>query len=262
MRNTVIKVVLFSCTLITLTTGGAHALSSRDLALTEDPLSVQAREQELKQQLEMAEKAEKKAEETKKAEEAKLAAEEKPTLHGVQSGENLTKIAEQYNITWRRLFDKNTQVADPNTLAIGEILTIPEADEQLAERPLPEAVPAVMNSSPATAMKTQTRSTATRGSSAGNTYTPGYCTWYAKNRRPDLPNRLGNASSWVASAAAQGFATGTTPRSGAIGQQGNHVVYVESVNGDGTVTVSEMNYRGLFIVSSRTVAASTFRYIY
>lgn len=96
---------------------------------------------------------------------------------------------------------------------------------------------------------------------AGNTYSPGYCTWYAKNMRPDLPNNLGNADTWVARAAAQGLPTGSEPRVGAIGQQGMHVVYVEAVDGD-MVTISEMNYHGLWSMNTRTVSASSFSYIY
>lgn len=80
--------------------------------------------------------------------------------------------------------------------------------------------------------------------------------------RPDLPNNLGNADTWVARAAAQGIPTGSAPRVGAIGQQGMHVVYVQSVNGNGTVTISEMNYQGLYIISTRTVPANSFMYIY
>ena len=99
--------------------------------------------------------------------------------------------------------------------------------------------------------------------SPGNSYAYGYCTWYAKSKRPDLPNNLGNAGQWVANAAQQGFATGSTPRAGAIGSQPGHVVYVESVNSDGTVNISEMNYNGrVGVVHNRTVAASTFTYIY
>jgi surface antigen len=49
---------------------------------------------------------------------------------------------------------------------------------------------------------------------------------------------------------------------GAVGQQGNHVVFVEAVHGDGTVTVSEMNWNGWNVVSSRTVSAGAFTYIY
>lgn len=264
MRNTVIRVVLFSCALITLSANGVQALSSQDLALTEDPLSVRARTQELQEQKDAVEKVEaKKAQEAKKALEAKKIAEAQPRIHRVISGDSLTKIAERHGITWRRLFDKNVNINDPDTLLVGETLTIPEAHEELAERPLPEAAPLVASpSSNSINQTTQPRSQVIRGGVAGNTYSPGYCTWYAKNRRPDLPNRLGNAASWVSSAAAQGFATGSVPRVGAIGQQGNHVVYVESVNADGTITVSEMNYRGLYVVSSRTVASNTFRYIY
>lgn len=104
---------------------------------------------------------------------------------------------------------------------------------------------------------------ATRGSSAGNTYAWGYCTWYAKSMRPDLPNNLGNGGQWVARAASQGFAVGSKPRAGAIGEQPGHVVYVKSVNKNGTVNVSEMNYNGgVGVVSHRTVPASMFTYIY
>lgn len=79
--------------------------------------------------------------------------------------------------------------------------------------------------------------------------------------RPDLPNRMGNASNWVNSASKAGFSISKTPRVGAIGQQGNHVVYITAVSGN-MVTTSEMNYVGLGVVSSRTVPASTFTYIY
>lgn len=97
---------------------------------------------------------------------------------------------------------------------------------------------------------------------AGNTYDRGNCTWYAKSKRPDLPNSLGNADTWVSRAKALGYQTGIEPIVGAIGQQGRHVVVVESVNDDGTVTISEMNYQGLGVISRRTLPASDFRYIY
>lgn len=186
-----------------------------------------------------------------------------PKQHKVEDGETLASIAATNNTTWERLFYKNTDVTDPNVITPGQTLVIPAVDEQLTERPLPTPAPA---QAPVAATSTPTqpraRGYAAVGSSAGNTYSPGYCTWYAKNRRPDLPNNLGNADTWVARAAAQGIATGTAPRAGAIGQQGMHVVYVESVNGDGTVTISEMNYNGWGAVDQRTVPASSFMYIY
>jgi hypothetical protein len=96
---------------------------------------------------------------------------------------------------------------------------------------------------------------------AGNSYTPGNCTWYVKSRRPDMPNNLGNAITWVNRAASQGFSTGSQARVGAVGQKSNHVVYVVAVNGS-QMTISEMNYQGLYKVSSRTVAVSGWRFIY
>lgn len=184
-----------------------------------------------------------------------------PKQHTVEDGETLASIATANDTTWERLFYKNTSLADPNVITPGQTFVIPTADEQLAERPLP-AAPPVEAPAATTSTAPRTSGYTAMGSSVGNTYTRGYCTWYAKSRRPDLPNNLGNADTWVARAAAQGFATGSAPQVGAIGQQGMHVVYVESVNGDGTVTISEMNYQGWGVVSQRTVPASTFLYIY
>ena len=101
---------------------------------------------------------------------------------------------------------------------------------------------------------------------AGNAYEWGNCTWYAKNKRPDLPNNLGNANTWYYYAENQGYPVGTTPRVGAIGTSEagyfGHVFYVEAVNNDGTIYISEMNVEGLGVVDYRTVNASLFRYIY
>lgn len=101
----------------------------------------------------------------------------------------------------------------------------------------------------------------------GNGYDYGYCTWYVKNRRgASIPNNLGNANTWYSRAASMGMAVGTEPRAGAVGTTTRgglgHVVYVESINGDGTINISEMNYKGWGIKSSRTTSASEFVYIY
>jgi peptidoglycan DL-endopeptidase CwlO len=204
-------------------------------------------------------------------------AESEPVKYTVAERDSLSTIAKQHDTTWKRLFDKNEAVKNPDIIAVGDELVIPRPDEKLKERPLPQPAPEPV--APAAQQQTRTkrpaparqpaaqrpaaRSTSqARGSSAGNTYTAGYCTWYVKNRRPGLPNNLGNANTWVARASAQGMATGSTPRPGAVGQRGMHVVYVESVNGDGTVTISEMNLRATYEVTTRTLPASYFTYIY
>lgn len=98
---------------------------------------------------------------------------------------------------------------------------------------------------------------------SGNAYDYGFCTWYVKSRRPDIPNNLGDADAWVYNAQAHGIPTGVEPKEGAIGQQGMHVVYVEKINpDDGTVFISEMNFAGWGVISHRNVPASSFTYIY
>ncbi len=101
------------------------------------------------------------------------------------------------------------------------------------------------------------------GGSFANTYTRGQCTWYVASRRA-VPSNWGNAYTWYFRAKAAGYATGSEPRAGAIGwERGNHVVYVEGVNADGTVNISEMNWGGRpGVVHYRTTPASRFLYIY
>lgn len=102
--------------------------------------------------------------------------------------------------------------------------------------------------------------------SAGNLYDAGQCTWYVKNRRPDLPNNLGNANTWYYMASSDGYNVGATPKKGAVGTTtrgyAGHVVYVEGVNPDGSITISEMNYSGPYSLRTRQADASEFLYIY
>ncbi len=80
----------------------------------------------------------------------------------------------------------------------------------------------------------------------GGNYVAGQCTQWAWHKRQDLPGNLGNANTWAARAAAQGFRVDHIPEPGAIFQTSvgyyGHVGYVESVNFDGSITVTEMNY--------------------
>jgi surface antigen len=89
---------------------------------------------------------------------------------------------------------------------------------------------------------------ASGGSSCGNRFDYGYCTWYVANRRC-IP-WFGNASEWYANGRSYGYPEGGSPQPGAVAVWGTssqssvgHVAYVESVQGDG-FTVSEMNYNG------------------
>lgn len=95
----------------------------------------------------------------------------------------------------------------------------------------------------------------------------GYCTYYVSQRR-FIP-WSGNAISWLRGAQSYGFATGNTPQVGAIvvtaeGRYTGHVGMVDAVNGD-EITITEMNFKGYGVVSSRTISAgygSIMGYIY
>ncbi len=209
----------------------------------------------------------------------------------IQTGDTLTSIADAHATTYVRIFNANDFIANPDVINADDEIRIPTAEEELPDRygelsaqlaaatttaaatatpvvagvaetaPVAVAQPAAQ---PAAApVQQQTAKPVYAASSAGNTYYSGYCTWYAKERRPDLPNMLGNGGQWVANAAAQGFATGSTPRVGAVAEMPGHVAIVEAVNGDGTIVISEMNgWAGFGVVGSRTDSASTYRYIY
>jgi hypothetical protein len=80
---------------------------------------------------------------------------------------------------------------------------------------------------------------------AGNAYGHGWCTWGVKQVAPWVGNNWGNAYQWAASASAQGFQTGSTPKPGSvIVWSGNHVAYVTDVREDGMIQVVEANYAG------------------
>lgn len=85
-----------------------------------------------------------------------------------------------------------------------------------------------------------------------NGYDYGYCTWYVAGKRlangSPMPTNLGNAATWAVRATAYGLATGRTPQVGAAvvtatGGAG-HVAYVEQINADGSIWISEMNSSG------------------
>jgi surface antigen len=196
----------------------------------------------------------------------------------VAAGDSLTVIATTHGTTVDEIVRLNN-ISDPNVIEIGMVLQLP-GDEAIVPESTGDSYdqlraaatafitpPAPVVTSPSVS-KASGRSTVnpmvSYGSSAGNSYVWGTCTWYVKERKPGIPNRLGNGGyGWLTTAAAAGYATGSAPAPGAIGDESGHVVIVESVNGDGTVNISEMNYAGgVGVVHYRTTPAGEFQYIY
>ena len=175
-------------------------------------------------------------------------------LYTIKQGDNLTKVAKAFQTSVDRLWDKNAQLDHPDQLDAGEVLKIPENDEKLTDRPMPNIISRDTNpNEPVT-------QTYPRSSTGGNLYYRGYCTWYVKNVRPDIPNNMGDASSWYYNYPG---AKGSTPRVGAVAwtKAYSHVSIVISLTKE-SVTVREMNYKGFGVISTRTAPISEFLYLY
>lgn len=156
----------------------------------------------------------------------------------VEKGDTLQKIATENNTTYVRLFNANPAIANPDTLHVGDQITIPAEDKELEDR-FAQVAAAPVASKPSTARAHVAKSTGSRSYNTGNGW---WCTDYVHSKRPDVPI-YGNAGySWISAAKADGKATGSTPQAGAIAVMPGHVAYVESVNADGTYTVSEMGW--------------------
>ena len=89
----------------------------------------------------------------------------------------------------------------------------------------------------------------------------GQCTTWGWIKRPEYAGLLkANANRWDDIAAANGILVDHNPEAGAIFQDDSgwygHVGYVESLNGDGSINVSERNYRGCYGVLYSTIPAS------
>lgn len=104
-----------------------------------------------------------------------------------------------------------------------------------------------------------------------------YVAWRINARTPFSNNmrgpngkvgHFGNAGNWSANAKAIGFTVNTTPKVGSIAQWNfsetsggyGHVAYVDRVNSDGSVLISEYNWGVKYGYSQRTVRAP--RYIH
>ena len=197
------------------------------------------------------------------ASDSKPAAKE-PRKHTVAEGEYLELIGQNYGIEWIRIWQSNPQLQNQDVVDIGDVLIIPESDAKLDDRPLVQPAPVAPTMTVLNGQAAQNQSYIARPTVGGaNGYVPGNCTWYVKNKRPDIGGYWGNAGyNWISAAQSAGYSTGSKPAAGAIGVQPGHVVYVESVNADGSANISEMNYGALYRMNWRTVPAGTFQYIY
>jgi len=186
-------------------------------------------------------------------------------IYTVKNGDNPGTLASKYKADADRILSYND--LEVSGLQVGQRIVIPDGILPDNERPGYRPVSSSYSGGVTVGGRV--------GSFGGNGYARGYCTWYAYNRRAELGKPIGgnwgNAVSWASYARADGFAVDKNPRAGDVFQVGGgwgglgHVGVVERINGDGSITVSEMNYAGWNVISSRTIPASqvsTYNYIH
>jgi len=175
--------------------------------------------------------------------------------HKVKEGDTLSGIVEKWSgdLESTKVFNV---LSEDDQLSIGEYIIVPDGIKPAPPPPAP--APSTTSSGSGSAYTGSGSVVGYQGQGSYSDYNRfpwGWCTWYVASRR-NVP-WSGNANMWMENAAAMGYATGYTPVAGAIVETSEswwgHVALVESVNGDGTITVSEMNYVGFGVASSRRI---------
>lgn len=182
--------------------------------------------------------------------------------HKVASGETIDAIASTYKADRAKIISFNGLPAN-GELVSGETIVIPGGYKEV---PKPEPTTGIGLRQYATSSGSG-NITDVSGigkklegkAGTGHRFPYGYCTWYVAQKR--FVPWGGNAGTWLYHARAMGYKTGKTPTVGSIvvttdNAYYGHVALVEKVSG-GTITVSEMNYRGWGKVNKRVVAVSS-----
>lgn len=176
----------------------------------------------------------------------------------VKPGDDIDSIASKFSSDKERIIAFNGLPANGD-LKVGQEIIIPDAQGAVSTpAPKPSTIPSLpgITQRPYQSFGPPVISYGKPG--AGHAYPYGYCTWYVAQRRY-IP-WAGNAGTWLYHARAAGYATGHTPRAGAIMVSSEswwgHVAYVESV-GNGYFTVSEMNFEHFARKDYRTISDSS-----
>lgn len=167
-------------------------------------------------------------------------------VYTVKAGDTVESIAEKYGSSAAEIIALN----DLEVSGVSEGAKIVIKDGSLPETERPEYV-APTPVRRYTATYTYLGNTSERQNIRSEGYLSiggGQCVDYAGYKRPDLVARgvTGNANYWDDSARAAGVLVDRSPSAGAIFQTDSgwvrHVGYVEAVNPDGSIEVTEMNY--------------------
>jgi surface antigen/LysM repeat protein len=182
-------------------------------------------------------------------------------LHKVQPNDTLPSIAAKFHGNMERIIAYNG-LQDVNDIEPDELIIIPDGK--------------IVTVAPAPAIKHTVKGRAVYEPSVADDinivgkahrFPWGQCTYYVATQT-HVPWG-GNANRWMANAPAYGAKIGYTAKVGSIivtneNRRYGHVAWVVGV-GNGTVTLREMNYAGLGVVTTRTLSTGDSRikgYIY
>ena len=188
-------------------------------------------------------------------------------IYTIKSGDTAQTLASRYSANADQITSFND--AELQGLQVGEVIVIPNGQQPVTASAYSSTSTVVYRGSGAS--YGSGGSCYFKGSTYQNYgYDCGYCTWWVAMKRAmagnPVPSNLGNASSWGYLAASYGLSVGTTPQVGAAvvtsTSGAGHVAYVEAVNADGTITISEMNHEGWNVSDTRTIAVGRYTYIY
>lgn len=178
----------------------------------------------------------------------------------VKKGETLDQIAKEYKAEREKIISFNDNIPANGEVKEGQEIIIPGGEKEIP-RPTTTDSAGIDRRVYATPGGGDPKISGTikldGKAGTGHKFPYGYCTWYVAQKR--FVPWGGNAGTWLYNAKARGYKTGKTPAVGAIlvtsESWWGHVAVVESV-GKGTITVSEMNYKGWAKTSKRTISTS------
>lgn len=195
-------------------------------------------------------------------------------LYSAKDGDTVESIASKYKSDAAQIISFND--LELSGIKTGESIVLPNGELPMQERP-GYAAPVQIASGAPSYSGSSSASGLVNGFSpitmtaAGNAYAFGNCTSWAYERRVQLGHPIGsywgNAATWDSLGRAAGYVVDKNPTVGSVFQMPafidaytgvyGHVGIVESVNPDGSIYISEMNYAGNFNrVTYRTIPAA------
>lgn len=178
-------------------------------------------------------------------------------LHKVTNNDTLPDISKKYKVDVNKIIAYNG-LSDENDINPGDLLIIPDGVVTPPPAPVKPVVHRITVRNNAVA---NVYEPAPGDSISGEHLFPrGQCTWYVAQKK--VITFGGNAKNWLTNAKDSGYRTGNVPVAGAAvvtneNYRYGHVAYVESVNGDGTITISEYNFLHRLGYDERTISINS-----